>query len=314
MSATDPTISIVVATRNRAEHAASCVRTILAGGGYQELVVVDQSDGPETAQGLAAIGDPRLRCVRSNLRGATNGRNVGIEATTGDVIAFTDDDCRVAPDWVANIAGIFHSDSAAAVVCGRVRVPEEILRRGFAISFEPQIREWSGRFPPPDRDWGIGANLAVRREVLARVGAFDPVLGPGAPLLCGEEPDLLFRVLRAGLKVVNAREVQVDHLGARVLGPESRQLWRSYGTGTAAALFKHVRLGEVQAAILYLRHVALLSRMILANLATGKRPTGIDYTLAFLYGAIASFRFRIDRGHRLYVPKMAHRSPHSDRA
>jgi glycosyltransferase involved in cell wall biosynthesis len=300
-----PRISIVVPTRNRPADVISCVRTILATAGYLELVVVDQSDGMETRDALAAVGDPRLRCVPSRLRGATNGRNVGIEATTGDVIAFTDDDCRVAPDWVEKLAGIFRSDPEAAVVCGRVRVPEEVRQRGFAIGFEPRIREWSGRFPPPDRDWGITANLAARREVLARVGPFDPVLGPGAPLLCGEEPDLLFRVLSAGLKVVNASEVQVDHLGARVLGPESRDLWRSYGTGTAAALFKHIRLGDARAGILYLRHLTLLSWLILANLATGKRPTGIDYTLAFLSGALASFRFRIDRRRRLYVPNMA---------
>jgi glycosyltransferase involved in cell wall biosynthesis len=305
LSATGPVISIVVPTRNRPDDAVSCVRTILALGGFQELVVVDQSDGPATAQALAAIGDSRLRCVSSTLRGATNGRNVGIDATTGDILAFTDDDCRVAPDWIETIAAIFRADPDAAVVCGRVRVPEEVRQRGFAISFEPRVREWCGRFPPPDRDWGITANLAVRRDVLARIGAFDPVLGPGAPLLCGEEPDLLFRVLRAGLKVVNAREVQVDHLGARVLGPESRDLWRSYGTGTAAALFKHIRLGDARAGILYLRHLTLLSRLIVVNLATGRRPTGVDYTLAFLSGARASFRFRIDRRRRLYIPRRA---------
>src|SRR5205085_589933 len=149
------------------------------------------------------------------------------DSSRGEIIAFTDDDCRVAPDWISSIAHIFGSDSDAALVCGRVRVPEEIQQRGFAIGFEPQERDWFKRFPPPARDWGITANLAVRRSVLLRVGSFDPVLGPGAPLLCGEEPDLLFRVLKAGMKVVNAREVQVDHLGARAPGAESTELWRT---------------------------------------------------------------------------------------
>jgi glycosyltransferase involved in cell wall biosynthesis len=303
VTSTAPVVSIVIPTRNRPRDAEVCVRTILAGSGFHELVVVDQSDGPETADALAAIPDARLRCIRSSLRGATNARNVGIEGTTGDVIAFTDDDCRIAADWTEKLAEIFRADPAAAVVCGRVHVPDEVRQRGFAMGFEPEVREWSGRFPPPDRDWGITANLAVRRDVLARVGVFDPVLGPGAPLLCGEEPDLLFRVLRAGLKVVNAREVTVDHLGARVLGPESRQLWRSYGTGTAAAIFKHVRLGDMQAVFLYLRHLAILSRVITRNLISGKRPTGIDYTLAFLSGAVQSFRFAIDKDRRLYVAR-----------
>jgi GT2 family glycosyltransferase len=299
------TVSIVVPTRNRPDDVAACVRTILGLEGFQELVVVDQSDGPATARALAAIADPRLRCLPSALRGAANGRNAGLEATTGDVVAFTDDDCHVAPDWIENIAAIFRADPDAAMIFGRVRVPEDVQQRGFAVGFEPQVREWSGRFPPVESDWGIGGNLAVRRSVLARVGAFDPLLGPGAPLLCGEEPDLLFRVLRAGLKVVNASEVQVDHLGARVIGPETRDLWRSYGTGTAAALFKHIRLGDAQAGNLFLRHLMRLSRVIVVNLATGKRPTGINYTFAFLAGARASFRFRIDRTRRMYIPKAA---------
>jgi len=56
---------------------------------------------------------------------------------------------------------------------------------------------------------GITANLSLRRSVIERVGKFDPLLGACAPLSSGGEPDMLFRVLRAGHKVVNASEVQV---------------------------------------------------------------------------------------------------------
>ncbi len=304
-------LSIVVPTRNRAAHAEACARTILKGDGFEELIFVDQSDSSDTRAALAAIGDARLRCIPSQLRGATNGRNVGIEATRGEAIAFTDDDCRVAPDWVEKIRDLFTRDPAAAVICGRVVVPAELQQQGFAIGFEPEVREWSGRFPPPERDWGITANLSARREVLAKVGNFDPFLGPGAPLLCGEEPDLLFRVLKAGYKVVNAREVQVEHLGVRALGPESRELWRTYGVGTAAALFKHVRLGDLDALGLYLQHLGIMGRVVAKNLLTGRRPTGIGYTLAFLSGAISSFRFRVDKAGRIYRSRKTPRSESS---
>jgi glycosyltransferase involved in cell wall biosynthesis len=303
VSAAALSISVVVPTRNRAEHVAACARTILANEGVEEIIFVDQSDDRATEAALAQLGAPRLQCVRSDLRGATNGRNVGIERSRGDVIAFTDDDCRVAPDWIARIRDVFVGDPGAAIVCGRVQVPVELQQSGFAMGFEPQVREWIGRFPPPQSDWGITANLAGRRDVLVRAGKFDPLLGPGAPLRCGEEPDLLFRVLSAGLKVVNAREVVVDHLGTRSFGSESSQLWDTYGAGTAAALFKHVRLGNLTAARLYLGHLRVMAGVIAGNLIRGHRPTGLRYTYAFLSGTVASLKFPIDREHRLYVPR-----------
>jgi glycosyltransferase involved in cell wall biosynthesis len=308
MTSTAQTLSIVVPTRNRAEHAAECARAILRWGGFDELIFVDQSDRDETERALNAIGDKRLRCIRSELRGATNGRNVGIEASSGALLAFTDDDCRVAPDWTASIRRIFADDPTASVICGRVHVPEEMQKDGFAIAFEPQVREWSGRYPPPSTDWGITANLSARRSVLDEVGKFDPMLGPGAPLRCGEEPDLLFRVLKAGHKVVNAKEVQVEHLGVRAHGEESSQLWDTYGAGTAAALFKHIRLGDLDAAGLYLRHLGVMSRVVTGNLLRGRRPIGLRYTRSFLSGALASFRFAIDRRTRIYRSRKTSRS------
>jgi glycosyltransferase involved in cell wall biosynthesis len=296
-----PRISVVVPTRNRAEHAVACARALLQCRGLEEVLFVDQSDDRATELGLAALADSRVRHVPSVLRGATNGRNVGIDATTGAVVAFTDDDCRVAPDWLERIADIFRTDKDAAVVCGRVRLPDELREQGFAIEFEPKVRYYHHRFPPPDGDWGITANLSARREVFERLGKFDPFLGPGAPLLCGEEPDLLFRVLSAGLKVVNASEVEVLHLGIRAFGRESSQLWDTYGVGTAAALFKHVRLGDADAARLYLGHLANMGRIITKNLFSGRRPLGLRYTLSFLSGTVASLRFRIDRGRQLYT-------------
>src|SRR4051812_5516598 len=103
-------ISVVVPTRNRPDHAAACAQALLACEGLQQVVFVDQSDSEATLEAIRALGDSRIGCVRSQLRGATNGRNVGIELTTGAIIAFTDDDCRVAPDWISRILEAFDGD------------------------------------------------------------------------------------------------------------------------------------------------------------------------------------------------------------
>jgi glycosyltransferase involved in cell wall biosynthesis len=294
-------LSVVVPTRNRPDQVVACAAALLRCEGLREAVFVDQSDDDKTQQAIAAVGDSRVRCERSALRGATNGRNVGIASTTGSLIAFTDDDCRPAVDWLTRIEHVFREDSAAGVVCGRVWVPAELLKQGFAAGFEPNVREWVGRFPSPNEDWGITANLAARRSVFEQLGTFDPLLGPGAPLRCGEEPDFLFRVLRAGMKVVNAREVEVEHLGVRPHGAASAGVLKDYAAGTAAAFLKHVRLGDLDGASIYLKHLAGCGHLILTNLAHLHRPVGFGYTLAFLSGSVSSLRYRVDKKARVYT-------------
>ena len=61
----------------------------------------------------------------------------------------------------------------------------------------------------------------------------------------------------AGGRVVNAREVVVDHLGVRAPGQESQKLMRGYGVGTGAALYKHVRLGDLAANFIFQAMLAL---------------------------------------------------------
>lgn len=296
-------VSVALSTRNRAAHAAACVETILRNTGFDELFVIDQSDGKDTEEALAQYRDPRLRYVRTATRGVTNGRNLGAELSSGDVVAYTDDDCRVAADWIPALTRIFASDPETAVVCGRVRVAEEVRDLGFTESFEPEVREWKGKYPPFGRDWGITANLAVRKSVLAKVGMFDPMLGAGAPLRSGGEPDFLFRVLRSGFKIVNASEVVVDHLGVRAPGKDSQKLIRGYGAGTGAAFYKHVRIGDLDALGVYLGFLGANVRRVAANVVRGKRPDGLGYLLSFLSGSVASYKFRVDRHQRLYVQR-----------
>jgi glycosyltransferase involved in cell wall biosynthesis len=293
-------LSIVVPTRNRPADIVLCVRSILATDGFIELIVVDQGDGRAVEDALAPLTDPRLRYVRTETRGVGAGRNVGLDSSRGDVIAYTDDDCRVSPDWPSAIIRAFEADPETAVVCGTVRVPPEIQHLGFAQDFAPARREWQGRYPPPGQ-WGITANFAVRRSAFARVGPFDPLLGAGAPLRSGGEPDFLYRVLRAGLKVVNAKEVCVDHYGIRKLGPEASTLFEGYGIGAGAAFTKYMRLGDLTAALVYARFVGSIARQVCATLIRTGRPTGAGFLFALFRGVRLSYKYGIDPQRQMYV-------------
>jgi glycosyltransferase involved in cell wall biosynthesis len=296
-------VSVVVPTRNRPTQIVPCVEALLAITGYEEVFVIDQSDGSATKDNLARFDDPRLHYVRTDTRGVTISRNLGIKLTKGDIIACTDDDCQVTPEWATSISAIFASDPEVAVVCGRVRVPDTMWSSGYVLGFEPKVRVWQRRYPPPDSDWGITANLALRRDILARVGDFDPILGAGAPLVSGGEPDFLFRVLRSGYKVINASEVVVDHFGARTPGPEAQRLIRGYAFGTGAAFWKHVRLGDRQALAVYLDFVGASVRAVCVNLVRDHRPQGVGFLLSFLSGSLKSYRFGVDPRRRQYLSR-----------
>ncbi|HTU60492.1 MAG TPA: glycosyltransferase, partial [Polyangiales bacterium] len=294
-------LSVVVPTRNRPEHARECAASIIKNQSFVDLIVVDQSDGLETEREIATLSDPRIRYLRTPTRGVTSARNLGIEHSRSDIVAFTDDDCRVPQDWTDKIIQVFVDDPAAVVVCGRVKVPEELWQKGFTESFEPHQREWLRRYPPFGRDWGITANMSMRRQLVVELGCFDPMLGAGSPLRSGGEPDLIFRVLRAGLKVVNAAEIELDHLGVRPYGEAATKLMRGYGFGTGAAFFKHVRLGDAEAAALCMRFFAQNVSRIGHSLLHTARPTGLGYLIGFVSGAAASYKFGVDRKQRRYV-------------
>jgi GT2 family glycosyltransferase len=298
-------ISAVIPTRNRAQDAEACVRSILTNPEDDfELLVVDQSDTDATMVALKAFeGDPRFRYLRSNMRGASQSRNVGINATVAPIIAFTDDDCRVRADWIARVTEVFAADADAAVLFGRVTVADNVDGRvRYAAQFEPSTREHRNRLPTADEPLGLSANMAIRRSVLDRVGAFDPFLGAGAKFPAAEEYDLTIRILAAGMKVLNVPEVCVLHVGVRE-GKEASALMGGYGIGIGAALAKHARLGTKGGTALLASWIALHGGTAVLNVVTGRRPTNLRFVGSLLLGMARSSRQPIDATRFIYAPR-----------
>ncbi len=73
---------------------------------------------------------------------------MGVEQSTAPTIAFTDDDCRVSADWLQQISTLFERDREAALVFGKVSIPEELKGKGFAAEFEPHDRAYHHHLPP----------------------------------------------------------------------------------------------------------------------------------------------------------------------
>jgi GT2 family glycosyltransferase len=297
-------VSVVVPTRNRPDQIGPCVQGILANAQTSmEVIVVDQSDGDATESALAGlIGDPRLKYLPTATRGAANARNVGIAASRGELIAFTDDDCRVPADWIARMVEVFAQDPEAGVVFGRVDVPAGALEDGFLAAFAPVRRAYQGEFPRGKEPWGISANMAVRRKVLEDVGTFDPLLGPGSKFKAGEDVDFAIRVIARNWRVVTAEEVPLLHLGVRT-GEEARSLLLGYMFATGAVFTKHLRLRTPGSAGLFAGFLSLQLGTVANAVLHRKRPLGIRQVLSLLSGAGRSIPHRIDRQRQVYVTK-----------
>ncbi len=192
-------VSVVIATCGDIENAMECIDSLLGSHGVDiEVIVVDNrpEDHPTAARIAERFdGEPRVRTVEEPRRGLSSARNRGISEASNDLIAWTDDDVIVDPEWARWLVEAFDAAPDVDLVTGLVR-PLELetqaqvwreIRRGYGKGFEP--RTWRlSETPPGDRLFpyqagriGTGANMAARADFLGRVGGFDPRSEPAHP-------------------------------------------------------------------------------------------------------------------------------------
>ncbi len=240
-------ISIVVPTRNRSDLIGDCLEALARVQGPDvEFLIVDQSTDLRTQALVAKVAtdDSRFIYVPSNSVGASRARNVGIERSTGDVVAFTDDDCVPAPDWAERIRVIFREDGAASAVFGRCLPWEEVHpgERPVALKADMECHGFCGRGNP----WrlGHGNNMAFRRQALDVIGGFDEELGPGTRHHACEDADLMYRLLASGMKAVYSPAPVIYHKQFRH-GEDLWKLERGYSFGAGGFYTKHLQRGDL---------------------------------------------------------------------
>lgn len=255
--------AVVVCTRDRAEALRECLTALTAlTRPPDELVVVDNgADGGATRRVAEEHG---ARWVPEPRPGLSRARNAGIAATTSDVVAFTDDDVVVHPDWLRRLVEGFTAPEVMAVT-GLVlpasldteaeRAFEDGLG-GFGQGFRAREfgHEWvlrQRRRAPHVWQVGAGASAAFRRGAFDRVGGFDPELGAGAAG-CSEDSEMWHRLLSGGWRCRYEPAAVVFHRHRTTPGELEAQS-RAYLRGHVAALavqFRRTRhLGEPRRAL-----------------------------------------------------------------
>jgi GT2 family glycosyltransferase len=221
-----PRISVVIVSYRRHDEIRRCLRDLARQSTVIpfEIVLVLQDYPDDVTEQLAGdVGDSTpLTLYRTNRGlGVHAARNVGIERARGDVVAFLDDDVRVAPDWITTLWAAYADPSIGGVGGfvehpGNRRMAIRMLRPILGLSAPRYRIDWGGFHALPwsshptsdqDADWLSGCNMSFRRVALEQVGGFDEGYGAYGY----DDVDIGLRVRQAGWRLVSSRRLTVRH-------------------------------------------------------------------------------------------------------
>jgi len=214
--------SVIVCTFNRSASLAQTLRCLAAQQVRPDLawevIVVDNNSADDTRSIVqaATASNPLIRYEFEAKQGLSHARNHGIEVSRGDILLFTDDDVCPEPDWVSTV--LSEMERLRCDACGGYiapiweKTPPAWLTERF-YGFLAIRMDTRGPFPiTAAADAPFGANMAFRRDVFEKVGAFDTNRGrKGAELASGEDGELFERTLKAGFTVMWLPNARVHH-------------------------------------------------------------------------------------------------------
>jgi GT2 family glycosyltransferase len=226
-----PRVSVVVASYNGERTLKACLDS-LDRLNYPDYEVILVDDGSAEATRQIALAHPNVRYFRheKNL-GLSVARNTGIAAATGEIVAFTDSDCRADEDWLYYlVGGLLGSEFAG--MGGPNLLPAEDSLVAAAVMASPggpahvMLTDRQAEHIP-------GCNMAFYKWALEQIGGFDPIFHQA-----GDDVDLCWRLDQAGLKIGFSPAACVWHHRRSTIGAYLRQQ-RGYGEAEALLVRKH---------------------------------------------------------------------------
>ena len=294
----DPTlISALVCTCNRGRLAEDTVSSILANAHPNfELVVVDQSRDNQTREALRPFfADPRLRYLKVATIGKGNALNTGLRETKGSVIAITDDDCTVPPNWLETFASTFAAHPKVAVAFCCVEAGEHDRTAGFVPAYVRTGERMLTSIHDARHMQGLGAGIAVRRNMIEEIGGFDSMLGPGSKFPSCDERDIAIRALLARYHVYETSRIAVKHFGFRTW-QQGRLLAHRDFLAIGGAYSKFLRCGHIE--LMYVPAYEFTKYALwppIWDLLHLRQPRGIVRVTAFVKGFIEGLRTPLDK-------------------
>jgi glycosyltransferase involved in cell wall biosynthesis len=209
-------VSVIVSTYNRMHDLSRALESLLdqQGNVRFEVLIVDNGSTDDTRRVVDAVRSSSHEVSVTYLyeprHGVSYGRNAGIEQAKAPIIAFTDDDCQPAANWVESIVRAFERHTDVDCIGGRVvaRWPEHVPEWFTPLQASPlALCEHGDEEAVVDATKAatclITANLAVRRHVFDKAGGFSPQYPRG------QDRELQLRIWRAGYRGLYVPDVVV---------------------------------------------------------------------------------------------------------
>lgn len=206
----EPLFSVVMPAYDTAATVEGAIRSVLQQTERRfELLVVDDGSRDDTADRAERSGDPRVRVVRQENRGAAAARNEGIRLSTGRLVAFIDSDDLWLPGYLAGMRDLFEADTGVGLLYTDAWVLDPASHR---VATESAMHWQRPPSAPPasadafleqllDRNFVYSATV-VPRVVFAELGPFD------ASLRAAIDYEMWLRILAAGYRAARLPGLQ----------------------------------------------------------------------------------------------------------
>jgi cellulose synthase/poly-beta-1,6-N-acetylglucosamine synthase-like glycosyltransferase len=260
-----PFVSVIVPVRDGESTIADCLDAILATDyppDRREILVVDNGSTDLTpalirARPVTYLSEPRP--------GVSNARNRGIAESGGDILAFVDADCIVEPQWLTELVRPFEDPEIGAVGGDLRHTPPSTPAERQAVRL---LGDWQQFAISSNPAYPITANAAYRRDVIDRIGPFDP------HLTRAQDVELGLRFHRGSdLRLAYAENATARHRNRSTqLGFFRQQLGWAYGAGLVGAKYEAMTGDPVRWASV--REIARTGRGLVLVLAANLRGRG----------------------------------------
>lgn len=225
-----PKVSVVVASYNGAKTLKACLDS-LGQLNYPDYEVILVDDGSTDSTQNIAANYPAIRNIKQVNLGLSVARNTGIHAATGEIVAFTDSDCRADEDWLYYLIGDLLNSKFTGIGGHNFLPPEDSLTAACVMASpggpaHVMLTDRLAEHIP-------GCNMAFYRWALLEIDGFDPIYRKA-----GDDVDVCWRLMQRGYRIGFSSAGFVWHYRRSTVKAYLKQQ-QGYGEAEALLVRKH---------------------------------------------------------------------------